>query len=332
MRKKKILCLLNDDRFDMGNEARITAYFPYYRNNYAFTTRVIGPGFFQKLLIVAKIISSDVVLAHNITSAAFLRWAKLLNHRVILDLDSRVLNDFLHSDNSKKSRKCTKSISRVAKIPKLVVVQGEGQRNLLRKYNRNIKAVPTYLSSEPVPKVERKRSPDSLVIGYIGYGRDVDALKRIEEPLRDISRKHRGLVVKVVAERFIKLDPPIRYYYKKMDPGSFVEDMMEMDICIFPSLSKSHQFFANNPLALIAMSAGIPTVIHRSEIDRNIFRDGEEVMIFKGPHDFREKLSALIGDPSLWKRLNAKGGKRVTEHFLIRENYRKLRKIIEMQK
>lgn len=100
------------------------------------------------------------------------------------------------------------------------------------------------------------------------------------------------------------------------------------DVFTLPSISRLEAF---GIATLEAMATGKPVVVGDIPGVREVIEDGKQGLIFDvmDAEDLAKKLSTLLGDPQLRKRMGSEGRKKVEKEFLISEVADQIEKVYE---
>jgi glycosyltransferase involved in cell wall biosynthesis len=181
-----------------------------------------------------------------------------------------------------------------------------------RKFNPNVTVIPTTIDTNsytPV-SVEENEIP---VIGWSGSFSTVQHLDTIRDALLELAKRHRfKLRVMGTPQYEIK---GVEIEAMQWTAESEVEDLGVMDIGVMPLPDEAWSKGKCGLKALQYMALGIPTVCSPVGVNTEIIQDNVNGMIADTPFEWIDKLSELIIDRELRRRLGDAGRKTVVEKY-----------------
>jgi glycosyltransferase involved in cell wall biosynthesis len=213
------------------------------------------------------------------------------------------------------------------------------------KDNKVLNKIEVLYPAIPVPKFKRKKSKNItlLFIGRYFYPKGglfvLEAFKRLKQKY-DV--KCTFISLTIPEQLKLKYGKFIKIYNSVSNDVLFKEIYPSSDIFVYPGFSDTFGF-----CLLEAMSFSIPIVSVDAFARREIIEDGENGFVIEKPENLNiysigkkeekliknivEKVSLLIEDSSLRKRMGGEGRKLVErESFSIKERNKKLKEIYEM--
>ena len=167
---------------------------------------------------------------------------------------------------------------------------------------------------------------DSKVIGYIGSTQRYEGLEILADAVKIVNSK--GSAVSLLIVGSTDYQEELSDYCKEIglsevtticgpfDRSEILSFYSLIDIFVVPRLPYSKMARLVTPLKpLESMALGIPTIVSDTPAMREIVSDGTG-MFFEGgeSEELAEKISLLLGDPDLCKRLSEKGQAWVREN------------------
>lgn len=267
--------------------------------------------------LVLKAVKFDLVYVRNIFDLTLLRSLRLANDNLVLEISQprgSALDLFAQS-SEKRRRRMRKIVEKAAAVSKRVLVEGDHQVKMLKKWNNNIHVCPPVFPNTTAPPGKSGAAEEVRAVGFAGTGADLHALKSIEGALQKICEKFPEIHAIGKSEHFFRLEPPVKFVYRKIDPKAGCDIFSDTDIWIQPAKRQTADFYGNSTFVLHALAARKPCIVWRTEIDGTIFRDGEDMFIVSCEDEFVEKLSLLIENRKLRKNMAEKGFERAKKHF-----------------
>jgi glycosyltransferase involved in cell wall biosynthesis len=187
------------------------------------------------------------------------------------------------------------------------------------RHARQVTRIPTVVDTdvfEPAPAPP----PGPATIGWIGAPPNAVYLKPLVPVLRALARRFDFRLVLIGPDRFAC--PGVRVeclgWRDYVDPRDEARDVQRFDVGIMP-LADSR--FAAGKCALKAiqyMACGIPVAASPVGVNSEVVRDGECGFLPRTPEEWEDRLSRLLADPELRRRLGARGRARAEEHYSVR--------------
>jgi glycosyltransferase involved in cell wall biosynthesis len=206
-----------------------------------------------------------------------------------------------------------------------------------RRFNPRLFQVPACSQVElfdAARSARRPRADAGVVIGWVGSPGTTPALGKVRRPLERLLARHPGARFRIVggdavsAARILERVPyTLRADY---DGGAMIQEMLSMDIGIFPAPFDAEDYRARGPLkALLYMAAGIPAVCQAGGECSEIVEDGVTGMLARSEKEWEEKLEALIGSAELRRRMGRAALEKVRRDHSLEASFRTLRETLE---
>jgi glycosyltransferase involved in cell wall biosynthesis len=154
------------------------------------------------------------------------------------------------------------------------------------------------------------------LVGWVGHSSNFSYLDGLAEPLRELARRHPGLVLRVVADR-----PP-------QLPGLTVEFQrwsLENEISCFDGLSAGLMPLADTPWArskcafkaIQYMALGIPAVVSPVGMNLDLVRHADNGLLAADDRAWIDAIDRVLSDPALAARLARAGRQTVVERYSL---------------
>lgn len=174
----------------------------------------------------------------------------------------------------------------------------------------------------PTPVDCRRFRPDAVVaattptIGWVGHSDNLPYLEALADPFRELSRRHPGLRLVVVADRPPHLDG-LAVEFRKWTLADEVSCFTGMTIGLMP-LDDTPWARAKCAFKLLQyMALGIPAVASPVGMNPEVVKDGVNGLLARGPEDWLATVDRLLGDPDLRRGLAAEGRRTVEQHYSL---------------
>jgi glycosyltransferase involved in cell wall biosynthesis len=217
-------------------------------------------------------------------------------------------------------RKVWKDLPEMLALADGVICENRFSAEYLRGHHRSVFVVP---DSPQVEAFDARRalfrpSPDRVTLGWIGTPWACNALFAIFEPLERLFAKYPHLHLRVVGAdperipRFEKVNWSLRRAY---DHQGMVEEVLGMDIGLFPLFDTEESVMRGTLKAMVYMSGGAVAVCRRLGENVDLIRDGVNGVLADSPDEWFERLEALVLDAGRREALAAEGLRTVREGF-----------------
>ena len=253
-------------------------------------------------------------------------WVRLLasvHTRIIFDIDDAV---FLTDPER------TNQLIKFA-----TVISAGSQFNLehVRTINKNAVLLPTPVPTHLYPETPRQgeRSDGYINIGWVGTLPNIKYLDLLHEPLRILAEKKLTNPVRLILighisfledlkSAFSPLEVWLRPY---VDPQNLSASLAEFDIGVMPLFNGEFEKGKCASKALVYMAARIPVICSRVGENKRIIQDGVNGYLASNTEEWVSKLTELVENPELRKKMGALGRKTVDEKYSTQVCYKILK-------
>lgn len=287
---RKILIFCNCVIVRLGHVIRSSSYDIIFIQREAFMT---GTTFFEKQL-------------------------KRSGARMVYDFDDAIWHHDVSEANRKFARlKKPEKIVDIIRMSDLVIAGNGFLRNYALQYNKNVKIIPTTIDTDEYIRVNWNENKNALCIGWSGsvttikhFSLAVNALLTLKEKygdkiyfkvIGDKSYNHGRLGIRGIAWR----------------RETELADLCEIDIGIMPLPDDEWSKGKCGLKGLQYMALEIPAVMSPVGVNNEIINDGVNGYLATGDAGWVEKISMLIEDEALRKRIGKSARQTVIERYSI---------------
>ena len=273
-----------------------------------------------KLLFLTK--KYDIIFMQKITPPVwYSRLLRQLNKNIVFDIDDAV---FL------KKKKRTRGIVRKSR---LILAGSHYNLDWVLKHNERAHFLPTPVPVERFKTKENYDLNDEVIIGWLGSVATLTSLNSIAGALEQIGLKYDKVLLRIIGfgnrKDMIYPFENIRCDYISRIPYETVPDyVVNFDIGIMPLLREEWEKGKCVGKALEYMAAGVPSVISRFGENVYAVEDGKNGFLASDEDEWINKISLLIDDVSLRKRLGRKGKEKVETDFSVEHRGNELIKLM----
>ncbi|HTL80594.1 MAG TPA: glycosyltransferase family 4 protein [Bacteroidia bacterium] len=245
--------------------------------------------------------------------------------KAFADSKAKVIYDFDDAiwmlDVSKGNRifswmKDPKKTSELIAMSDLVFAGNQYLADYAKKFNPKVEIVPTTIDTSLYKRVETQKR-DRVIIGWSGSLTTIKHFEHALEFLKNIKRKFGDRVAfKVIGdERYVNEELGIKgIRWTEQDE---VKELSSFDIGIMPLPDDEWAKGKCGLKGLQYMALGIPTIMSPVGVNTEIIRDGENGFLAKTDDEWTYKLSLLIENADLRKRIGEEAVKAVEEKYSV---------------
>jgi glycosyltransferase involved in cell wall biosynthesis len=168
-----------------------------------------------------------------------------------------------------------------------------------------------------VPRQPTARSPKTT-IGWSGSHSTAPYLHQLDAVMRPLSQRF-PLKLLVIGDAGFAVEG-VEVDARPWALERETSDLGEIDIGVYPLPDEEWVLGKSGLKALQYMGMGIPVVASRIGAACEFIKDGENGFLASTPEEWIEKISRLVQDPALRRRVGAEGRRVVEDRYSIRAN------------
>jgi len=232
-----------------------------------------------------------------------------LNKNIIFDFDDAI---WIYN----------KYLPKIIRVSKYVVVGNSFLKDYALKYNKNVVEIPLPIDTNRY-KIKKFKNKKPVVLGWIGTVNNYSHLYQIKDVLTKLAKKY-NIVLKVISgHKKIKIKD-VKVIQKKWSLKKEVEDLQSIDIGLMPLSNDEWSKGKGGCKLLQYMGVGVVGVASPVGINNEIINDGKNGFLCENNEEWFQKLSLLIKNFKLRKKMGLKGRKTIEEKYTIEKNVKKL--------
>jgi glycosyltransferase involved in cell wall biosynthesis len=212
--------------------------------------------------------------------------------------------------------KCPGKTQAICRLASAVTVGNRLLADWARRHAREVYIVPSTIDLDRYPMPRRPRSSAPVTLGWTGSHSTLPFLEPLHNVLRRLAKRHRFRLV-VISDRasyqVAGLEMPV--VGKAWNAATEAADLNEVVIGLGPFSATGWTPWRCHGKVLQYMAAGIPAIVSPIGILPEYVRDGVNGFLAATEDEWLEKLSLLIEDPALRRRLGAAARATVEERF-----------------
>lgn len=349
----KVLFIVPYPREGPSNRYRVEQYLPYLKNaGISYTLRpFVGPQYyrilykkgkrmlktlyflqsaFNRIIDIFRGLKHDVIFIHIEAfpfGPPFIEWFFFkIKKPIIFDFEDAI---YLNRKGARNFFKIPGKFFKIVKMSRHIIVCNNYLKEFLLPYNPNITVIPTSIDIDRfMPKADKamdnRKKP---VIGWVGSHSTLPLLLELEDIFKRLSRSHSFTLKIIGGGRDISIDG-VDIINEDWSLNREIENFQGIDIGVYP-LPDNEWAKAKTPFKTVQyMSVGIPVVASNVAGNKDIIQDGQNSFLCSNDKEWVNKLSLLIEDTGLRKRLGEAGRRTVEERFSLAVNMPKFLKVI----
>jgi len=252
-------------------------------------------------------------------STFFERITSFISKKLIYDIDDLV---FLKPENKINSiAKFFKSEQKSIYLMKKsnhVITCTPYLDEFVRKYNNNTTDISSTINTAIYQPVNKYTNSCALTIGWSGSFSTSKYLKLLTTPLKKIQTKY-NVKILVIGDETFHIDG-LEIEAKHWSQKSEVSDLQRIDIGLYPLPNEKWVYGKSGLKALQYMALGIPTIATKIGANHRVIENDVSGFLVDSYKEWEEKLSLLIENVELRKKMGKKAVERVEHFYSINAN------------
>ena len=221
-------------------------------------------------------------------------------------------------------------LSRMLKISRHVLVGNKQNKQFASHFCQNVSVITGPVDTERyVPREGRKSDSSNTVVGWIGSPSTTAYVELLEDALQNLSQRHSHMAIELIGASELKVEG-VLVVIKKWRYESEVKDLQNFDIGIMPLPDNEWTRGKGGYKLLQYMACGIPCVASPVGINVDIIQDGFSGFLVRNEEEWVEKLSLLIENPDLRRKMGKRGRVIAEEKYSVKANIYKFLAALNM--
>ena len=295
-------------------------------------------GTISRFIDLLNIAHYDIVFIHReaypIGKAFFEITLSVLSKPIIFDFDDAIfVPTFSQPNNFVEKFKSADKVGTILRRSSHIIAGNRYLYNFALRYNHFVSIIPTPIDTNkyyPDFKIDK----DEVIIGWMGSVTTLDFLNIMVGVFIYLSKRFHNIKLKIIGGNF-SVKGLSNVISKPWSLEEEIEDLKSFDIGIMPMPDNKWTNGKCSFKAILYMSMGIPCVCSSVGMNKEIITDGMNGFIASTENEWIEKLSLLVENSELRKRIGMAGRKTVEERYSVKVNAPKylqvLKKVYEEQ-
>lgn len=260
-------------------------------------------------------------------SGALLSLVRKRAKKIIYDFDDSVMYR-----NSKA--KCPHSRTRMKRFADMVRVSDfiiAGNRFLMGEtlpYNDKVDVIPTAIDANRYIPKDYGIKKDKVALGWIGDHGSIHYMQKMKPIFETIGRRYPRTELSIVCDIFIDCRD-IAVVKKVWSHETEIADLRDMDIGLMPLMNDLWSEGKCGLKILQYFGVGLPAVCTPVGVNKDVVKDNVTGFYANNPDEWVEKLSILIENPDLRRKMGEAGREIVMNGYTIQSCAPRLLQIIQ---
>lgn len=259
------------------------------------------------------------------------RLLKLANKNIIFQFSDAVFIDKQPGDkflNGLKLRALFNCWKRSAIVAKCCLADNNYTKSAVLKFCSNVDKVTGPVDTKKYFVREDKKEEDHVVIGWIGTPFTTKYLYEVKDALKELSQKYNIVLRLIGAKKDFKIKG-INYEMKEWKLDTEIAWLQTFDIGIMPLTDDKWTKGKAGYKLLQYMAIGIPSVASPVGFNKELIKDGVDGFLAGTNEEWVEKLSILIENEELRKKIGRSARITIEEHYSLNKASAKLLEIFK---
>lgn len=308
------------DLASTSSRYRVLQYLPYLKESQIDVKVTNFPySFRQWIRLFSEIRDYDILFIQRKRLWYWQIWyLKRVGIKIIYDFDDAIMFKSPVSGGG-RSFKRRSTFLRMIKNSNLVIVGNRYLESYVTPYNRNTVVIPTAIDLSLYTGKNYCKDKEKITIGWIGSKSSVPYLKELLPAFDHLASYHKDIELKIICDDFFdcKKMPVIKKVWALEEENS---DLQEVDIGLAPL--PDHEWTKGKCATKLLqyLSIGIPVICSPVGVHNEIIKEGINGMFANSVDEWVEKLTVLINDKALRKRIGLEGRKTVESAYSLEAN------------
>lgn len=287
----------------------------------------------KRIFDIFTALKSDIIFIHLEAfpfGPPLLEWVLFkFNKKIIYDLDDAIYMGATSPTNwFLKCLKYPSKIKKIIRMSRCVITCNEHLADYVSNYNKKVTVIPTSVDTLKFCPAVKKETKD-ITIGWIGSHSTAVYLEELKNVFDMLSRKFKFNLKIIGAGRHNINIPGVNIIDLDWHLEDEIAQFRSLDIGVYPLPDNEWIKGKTGFKTVQYMSVGVPCVVSNVGRNKDIVRDGVNGYLANTDEEWVEKLSLLINNPQLRKRIAEEGLRTVEERFSLKVNAPKLSGILK---
>ncbi|MEO1254168.1 MAG: glycosyltransferase family 4 protein, partial [Bacteroidota bacterium] len=253
----------------------------------------------------------------------FERWLKRKKVKIIYDFDDAIwLMDKNPNQGIFNKLKNPEKTAEICKLADRVIVGNKYLADFASQYCNDVRIIPSTIDFDSYQEVHTKEN-ERVCIGWTGSFSTIKHFETVLPALEEVKQKFgERIYFKIIGDPTFSYEP-LNIQGVEWKSETEVKDLSELDIGLMslPDNEWTQGKCAMKGLQYMALE--IPTIMSPVGVNSDIIEDGTNGFLASATEEWVEKLSLLIEDPKLRKKMGQAGKMTVEKDYSVEANKEK---------
>ena len=280
--------------------------------------------FWRRVILLFKIRKADYVFIHREASMIgppIFEWiiAKVLRKKYIYDFDDAIWLPNYSESNAKFHRlKAYGKVKRIIKWASVVSAGNAYLKTYAEQYNKNVVVIPTTIDLQNVHNVLSDLSTTPVNIVWTGTHTTMSYLQNFIPLLQELEKEHTFTFTIISNQKPDFELNSLRYI--QWNKESEISDLAKSGIGVMPMEENAWSEGKCGFKGLQYMALGIPAILSPVGMNNEIIENGVNGFLCATDEEWKTRITQLLSDEALRKKLGEEGRKTVQERYSVEAN------------
>lgn len=288
----------------------------------------------RRVCDIPSALCSDIIFVHleafPFGPPLFEYFFALCGKKVVYDLDDAIyLRKSSPTNIFLKHLKCPGKIPRIIKLSCYVITCNSYLAEYASTFNKRVTVIHTCIDTDKFYPRPAGPAPEKITLGWIGSHSTAVYLTQLKGVLSRLAKKFK-FTLKIIGAGWDNFSiPGAEVILMKWSLKDEVAQFQSLDIGVYPLPEDEWVYGKTGFKTIQYMSVGIPCVVSRIGTNADIVTDGVNGYLAGTEDEWVEKLSRLMEDAGLRKRIGLAGRKTVEDKYSLRVSAPRVFSILE---
>ena len=242
-----------------------------------------------------------------------LGWLRKRAKRIVYDFDDSVMYRNSKAQDHISSTRRRRFVQMIKKSD-FIITGNEFLKREVLPFNPNVEVIPTTIDQERYHLKTYPVQQERVTLGWIGDHGSIHYLEKMRPIFEKIGQKYSHVELKIVCDAFFSCEQ-MKVVKKNWNSEEEVADLQGFDIGLMPLVDDPWSWGKCGLKIIQYQGVGVPVVCTPVGINKDLVEDGVNGFYAMNPEEWEKKLSLLIEDSELRKKMGEEGRKRVLESY-----------------
>lgn len=243
--------------------------------------------------------------------------SRVFRKKIIYDFDDAIWLKWSSTANPYSSLiKCSWKVKYICQYSTIVSVGNQFLADFAKKYNRDVRVIPTVVDMQKVHKGLKDQSKSPLVVGWTGTFTNFYHIGKVSRVINELKKKY-DFDYLIISDKDPELTD-VSYIYKEWNLQTEITDLLSIHIGIMPLRDEKVGLGKCAFKAIQYMSLGIPPVVSPVGANREVVEN--RVTGFWAPteHEWYDALEKLICNEELRIKMGLNAQNFISQNYSVK--------------